>query len=576
MPVELQSARNNLTLKKLVTPTVLTLIQMNILQKQFKLSNMNRHWIIGYLLVVCAHLSHQRSTLDATTYVAAVVEYPSKYLTNISETLKVNSDAYVRLITKAGHLYKADIIVFPEDGLTSTHLPEREEMEDWTTIIPSASDNYTPCTQNTVEVSEALKKISCAASDNEIYVVINIAEKAACNSTPCPKDKIFYYNSNVVFDRTGKIIARYRKVNLFATEPQFNVTPIPEVVTFDTDFGVKFGTFICFDILFREPALQLTREHKVTDIVYPTAWYSEAPFLTAVQTQAGWSFAEDVNLLASGYNRPDVGNVGSGIYLGRKGDGIAIMPNTIHEEILIFNVPKIKKKSRYEKNRSHSKKDELKAESYHNGKEYIHEELRKKQKNNITYNDKIFLLHEDIYAFETVSLKERSFTGIIQTVCQNDFCCEFTVEITKVDPNTKYRLVVFNGIRRYVAVKAKVRVCGIVQCSSDSILSCGSVQESNTVFSNIEIVAKFHNYKNNLIMPSTLGSDLLPLKDWTFNEYTHDNNINVNMFLNNDTNNLVTFGIYSRDFNTNTETRTYFYIIVYIVALLLTFLFKLH
>lgn len=39
-------------------------------------------------------------------------------------------------------------------------------------------------------------------------------------------------------------------------------------------------------------------------------------FILAVQTQAGWSFAEDVNLLASGYNRPDVGSAGSGIYLG--------------------------------------------------------------------------------------------------------------------------------------------------------------------------------------------------------------------------------------------------------------------
>lgn len=75
------------------------------------------------------------------------------------------------------------------------------------------------------------------------------------------------------------MINRYRKTNLFV-ESQFNVTSIPEIVTFDTDFGVKFGTFICFDILFYEPTLQLTRLHQVTDIVFPTAWFSEAPFLT--------------------------------------------------------------------------------------------------------------------------------------------------------------------------------------------------------------------------------------------------------------------------------------------------------
>jgi len=38
--------------------------------------------------------------------------------------------------------------------------------------------------------------------------------------------------------------------------------------------------------------------------------------IPAVQIQAGWSFAEDVNFLASGYNRPGSGNAGSGIYLG--------------------------------------------------------------------------------------------------------------------------------------------------------------------------------------------------------------------------------------------------------------------
>jgi len=59
---------------------------------------------------------------------------------------------------------------------------------------------------------QTLKKISCAARDNNIYVVINIAEKAPCYDVPCPRDKVFYYNSNVVFDRTGKIIARLKHI----------------------------------------------------------------------------------------------------------------------------------------------------------------------------------------------------------------------------------------------------------------------------------------------------------------------------------------------------------------------------
>ncbi|XP_070524082.1 vanin-like protein 1 isoform X2 [Cardiocondyla obscurior] len=516
-------------------------------EKKAKLSNMGRMWIAVYLLIVSVHLSHQKSTPDSMTYIAAVVEYPPKYFSNANETLNVNSDAYVRLIRTAS-LSNADIIVFPEDGLTTVNLPEREEMGDWTTIIPSPMDFYKPCTQNTIEVSNTLKKISCAARDNEIYVVINIAEKAPCNNIPCPRDKVFYYNSNVVFDRKGMIIARYRKTNLYG-EHQFNVTLHPEVVSFNTDFGVKFGTFICFDILFFEPALILTRIKEITDIVYPTAWFSETPFLTAVQTQAGWSYAEDVNLLASGYNRPSFGNVGSGIYLGRKGVGKKIMPKTTHEEILIFEVPKIIKTKHNENYHDFSKSQAQRTSLDYQQKNQVNDAM-------ITINE-ILLKHEDIQIYQTFLLEKSTE----KSICQNNFCCEFKVEITKADPSVKYRLAVFNGARRYYLDDAYVRACGIIQCSNDSVLSCNSVQESQTVFHNIEISTTLHNNKGELIMPSTLNSDLLTLENWTFNKHAHDNHVHVNMLLNSNTNNLVTFGIYVRNFDKSNANKISFCIV---------------
>ncbi|XP_011165376.2 vanin-like protein 1 [Solenopsis invicta] len=503
------------------------------------LSNMDQHWIIVYLLVVCVHLSHQRSIPSDSTYKAAVVEYPPQYFTNGTETLKVNSDAYVRIITAAAS-DNADIIVMPEDGLTTFTFPERAEMENWTTIIPSASDNYTPCTQDTMEVSETLKKISCAARNNEIYVVLNIAEKEACIAEPCPNDKVFYYNSNVVFDRTGKIIARYRKTNLFG-EYQFNVKVVPEVVTFDTDFGVKFGTFICFDILFNEPALNLTRDLQVTDIVYPTAWFSTLPFLTAVQTQAGWSFAEDVNLLASNFNKPRYSMGGSGIYLGRNGIGTSIMPTTTHEELLIYEVPKITRTSHHDPS-----EDQEDANS----------KLRKKRENDddtTTLEDKIFLLTNNFSYFKSIALEGNT----TETVCQNDFCCDFKVEVANIDPKTKYCLIVCSGSHPFTPdVDGGARACGLTQCGTDVISSHFSANRSETVFSHIEIAATFHDYKNNLIMPSTLNSDILPLKNWVFNEHAHNDDLHVNMTIqNNNINNLVTFGIMSRNFKEDIKNR---------------------
>lgn len=521
-------------------------------------------WIIICLLITCAHLSYQISTPNSTTYIAAVVEYNPKYVYNSSETLNTNSDAYVNHI-KTAKKSDADIIVFPEDGLTTTTLPKREEMEDWTTIIPDASENFIPCTNNTIKVSEALKKISCAARDNKIYVVINIAEKLPCTGNVCPKDKIFYYNSNVVFDRMGKIIARYRKTNLFV-EPQFNVTTVPEVVIFDTDFGVKFGTFICFDILFYEPALQLTRLHQVTDIVFTTAWFSQTPFLTAVQTQAGWSFSEDVNFLASGYNKPDVGSSGSGIYLGRGGIAKTIMSNIEHDEVLVFKVPKKKNKSGFNKDHhDHSKDHDRKVVPYDTKVSSQQEEsLRNENKFDNTVTDTIFLSYDNISAFETISLKE----NINKTVCQYGFCCDFKIEVLTLDSSTKYRLVAFNGLRIYGIIEAGVQACGIIQCLNDSISSCGSVQESKTVFSNIEIMATFYDYKNILIMPSTLRSNLLPFfENWTYDEHAHDDHVHVSMFSHNEINNLITFGIYSRYFKSD-ASKTVFNAVYYFVTLL--------
>lgn len=73
-------------------------------------------------------------------------------------------------------------------------------------------------------------------------------------------------------------VNRYRKTNLYLEGNLESPVP-PDLVTFDTDFGVKFGVIICFDMLFKEPALNLTRIEGVSNIVYSTAWLSSVPFL---------------------------------------------------------------------------------------------------------------------------------------------------------------------------------------------------------------------------------------------------------------------------------------------------------
>lgn len=233
-----------------------------------------------------------------------------------------------------------DIIVFPEMTLnkmeTAVEIPEVNEK-----ISPCDSDKFLP--------GDSMKQISCSAKNFKRYVVVNMVTKAKCpdpemilNKDPrnCSvrADGFSYYNTNVVFDRNGTLISRYRKFNLFGESVDKPLKPA--IVSFDTDFGVKFGHFICFDLAFRYPALELVRTQNVTDIIFPTMWFSEMPFLTAAQIQQNWAYTNNVNLLAAGANNPDVGSTGTGIYARRKGPLVSVMEGVNRTTVYTASVPK--------------------------------------------------------------------------------------------------------------------------------------------------------------------------------------------------------------------------------------------
>lgn len=83
------------------------------------------------------------------------------------------------------------------------------------------------------------------------------------------KDGDDYYNTALLFDRGGNIIAKYRKIHLFAAERNY-IKRGNKLAIADTEFG-KMGISICYDIRFPEIYRSLI-ERGAETIVNCAAW----------------------------------------------------------------------------------------------------------------------------------------------------------------------------------------------------------------------------------------------------------------------------------------------------------------
>lgn len=251
-------------------------------------------------------------------YRAAVYEHYRIDLSNTYDTAQVNLDIFDKVSAIASK-NGADIIVFPEDGLFLDTIPK---MNVVLSEVPNPkhldTTNNNPCLhKSSYDSGSVLAKLSCMARRNNIYVVANFGTRESCwpalsdHKIKCPDRGYYVFNTNVVLNKKGDLVARYRKQHLFIE--YFDESPYPEDIWFDTELG-RFGTFTCFDILFRRPAAHLVDVNRVDTILFPTWWYDELPILSAIQVQQAWARQHKVNLLASNMLVPSRGSVGSGIY----------------------------------------------------------------------------------------------------------------------------------------------------------------------------------------------------------------------------------------------------------------------
>lgn len=232
----------------------------------------------------------------------------------------------------------------------------------------------------------------------------------------------------------------------------------PEMSTFTTDFHVTFGHFTSFEILFKSPALDLVAHEKIKNIIFPTKWFSELPFLTAVQIQQNWAYRNDVNFLGAGANDPLLGNGGSGIYSGKSGALISMITGENKTRLLVHEVPK---------RPGHPVR---KPSPAYNGSNFNNFKLKQDQL--------------ESYTFRNIKLPDsrtkRRHHNFQLCTKNDDLCCNFAIDITlhsvpnNSAPDYTYMAAVFSGKRSFDEVNdGDIRTCAVLACTSCNTTTCG-------------------------------------------------------------------------------------------------------
>ncbi|XP_037700178.1 vascular non-inflammatory molecule 2-like [Choloepus didactylus] len=440
---------------------------------------------VAVFALIILHASAQ-DTFKAAVYEHAVI------LPNITETAVSQDDALILMYKNLeilGEMIKqaaekgAQIIVTPEDALYGWQFT-RETIFPYLENIPDPQVNWIPCQDPQRFGSTPIQtRLSCLAKANSIYVVANTGDKKLCNirDSTCPRNGYYQYNTNVVYDKEGKLVARYHKYHLY-NEPQFDAPEKPELVTFNTTFG-KFGIFTCFDILFLEPSVTLVKDFHVDTILFPTAWMNVLPFLTAIEFHSAWAMGMGVNLLAANLHHPRLKMTGSGIYAPHSPKVYHYDMKTEFGRLLLSEV-----------------------DSY--------------PRNSPTYPPAV---NWTAYAktIKPFLIQKRAFPGLISrnafnftelferagnlTVCQKELCCHLSYTMLKKEETEVYVLGAFTGLhgRRQ---QEYWQVCTMLKCKTTNLTTCG--QSVETAFTRFEMFSLSGTFETEYVFPEVLLNEI--------------------------------------------------------------------
>ena len=460
---------------------------------------------VNFCLIVLFMLS-AKPCASKDAYTAAVYEHVTFFVVGNKtftrqEALDIMKKNLAVFQTKA-ELAKskgAEIIVFPEDGLYGFDYT-REQIFPFLEIIPNPSQlqkNWNPCRDpDRFENTEVLRELSCIALNSSVVVVANMGDVQYCDKSDphCPKDGRYQFNTDVVFESDGTLIAKYHKQNLFH-ELQFNTPQKAEIVFFKTAFGITFGVFTCFDMLFHDPAITLIEKYGIRNIAFPTAWMDGFPILASVEYQQAWSRLTCVNLLAANQHQPLADMVGSGIY--SCGEPLAYIYDmkTYKGHLLVATLPNLDLHPEQCMMQT-CKSNNVPFKSVQGNFKQLG---LPSQNNNEPFHSKLL---NDAYTF----VKLEAVDGNV-SVCSNDLCCHASYSVDSQQPfeDELFALGAFSG--HHDPENFFIQVCVLIKCANMQKDSCGSpTLTAETMFNSFMLMGNFSSKAH--VFPEVLSSDV--------------------------------------------------------------------
>lgn len=205
----------------------------------------------------------------STTYRAAVVEFLPQPVSGNETSAEALAIRLRNLARVEEYMVKAkangtQIIVFPEYGMIGDAEWTRDNILPFMEQIPDP--HASPARLNPCEEKGALEATapltvggSCLAKKYGMALVLALGDTHTCipgadagASKPCPKDGRVQFNTAIAFGEDGALLERYHKQHSYF-EGYYDFAPSSHrgrpQGRFRTQFGVDFGMFICFDIL---------------------------------------------------------------------------------------------------------------------------------------------------------------------------------------------------------------------------------------------------------------------------------------------------------------------------------------